>query len=387
MDRKCQQPGKKPGMICGKSCVKGAATCLYHSNETDGRSPCPYCGTLILEKSLKKHVSKCPRFVQEHKVQTDPCFQKDFNSFSIQNVSDDVVVDEDWSSEKWKNFEKSLFEISGSQNLVSINWTDSPIPKNSTEKHDLQHKAIWRVLEPFVPECDCFVELGAGKASLSYHISQQLKRPAKFVAIDFGSFKGKSDRDFRRDDVSIKRIRIDIKDIVLSRVPEIAASRKICLYSKHLCGSGTDLALKSIENLLQAKKDLIIGLVPCCHGKCIWSEFSNQEFFQQRNISSSDFKRLCQAGSWSCAVESSKLAISEDQRIQIGRLARRAINMARSEFISLKLETTAELVEFISPSVSPENLVLLANTSSEIPFQTKKRKRTRPSQTCNITNV
>jgi tRNA:m4X modification enzyme len=56
----------------------------------------------------------------------------------------------------------------------------------------------------------------------------------------------------------VKRINIDIKDLWLSNLDtlkdENGHQKSVIAYSKHLCGSATDLTLKCLENYVEDQK-------------------------------------------------------------------------------------------------------------------------------------
>jgi tRNA:m4X modification enzyme len=86
--------------------------------------------------------------------------------------------------------------------------------------------------------------------------------------------KHSNDDCLRLDLVDVTRVRCDLahvdirKALDTHRRPE--HSSKTVVIAKHLCGAGTDLALKSLRNLAS-----IDGCVfaTCCHGLCNWNDY------------------------------------------------------------------------------------------------------------------
>ena len=52
----------------------------------------------------------------------------------------------------------------------------------------------------------------------------------------------------------VKRIGMDIKDLDLSKL-DLLKGKNVVAYSKHLCGSATDVALKSLVNYAKSSID------------------------------------------------------------------------------------------------------------------------------------
>ena len=86
--------------------------------------------------------------------------------------------------------------------------------------------------------------------------------------------RGKYSKDdcLRLDLVESIRVKCDLSHVDMSKaLPKtISDSSKRIVIAKHLCGAGTDLALKSLRNL-----GWIDGCVmaTCCHGLCTYSEY------------------------------------------------------------------------------------------------------------------
>jgi len=52
----------------------------------------------------------------------------------------------------------------------------------------------------------------------------------------------------------VKRIGMDIKDLDLSKL-DLLKDKNVVAYSKHLCGSATDITLKSLVNYTKSSID------------------------------------------------------------------------------------------------------------------------------------
>jgi len=193
--------------------------------------------------------------------------------------------------------------------------------------------------------------------------------------------------------------------------------------AKHLCGVGTDLALKSLEPMKQKLSACIMST--CCHGVCFWKDyvgrdylveamvcetslpsFGNKEFDLLRLWSSGtvrDFERVAKAnvddGSDMNSEDNdetnedeeddhSKPAtcdaynISDDDRVRnvariaealrlkcgpqgLGRACQRLIDYGRREYLRNVLfsdaKDNAQLLYYVSSEVTPQNAVLIAH--------------------------
>ncbi|CAF1425322.1 unnamed protein product, partial [Didymodactylos carnosus] len=96
----------------------------------------------------------------------------------------------------------------------------------------------------------CYVELGAGRGKTSHFLSMCLteKINIDFVLIERDHQRYKFDsyhREGQQAGPPFIRYRMDIRDLYLPEIPIIKQKQSnIVVLSKHLCGSGTDLALR-----------------------------------------------------------------------------------------------------------------------------------------------
>ena len=98
----------------------------------------------------------------------------------------------------------------------------------------------------------------------------------------------------RLDLVDVTRVRCDLAHVDITKA--LGAHRKsedfskTVVIAKHLCGAGTDLALKSIRNL--ASIDGCI-FATCCHGLCNWNDYVGRDcllsLFCSKNIGLTSF--------------------------------------------------------------------------------------------------
>jgi len=80
----------------------------------------------------------------------------------------------------------------------------------------------------------------------------------------------------RLDQVDVTRVKCDLAHVDMSAALPRSKHSNTLVVAKHLCGAGTDLALKSLRNI-----GAIDGFVmaTCCHGLCTWNEFVGRNCF------------------------------------------------------------------------------------------------------------
>ncbi|GFN81449.1 tRNA:m(4)x modification enzyme trm13 [Plakobranchus ocellatus] len=104
----------------------------------------------------------------------------------------------------------------------------------------------------------CFVELGAGKGKLSHWIRKASGKnsKSKYLLVERSSVRYKVDGHQKQDgDVNFKRIKMDIEDLYLGKVPELQNVNKIFVVGKHLCGGATDMGIRCAVNTLTSHKE------------------------------------------------------------------------------------------------------------------------------------
>ncbi|CAG8487121.1 2237_t:CDS:2 [Diversispora eburnea] len=173
----------------------------------------------------------------------------------------------------------------------------------------LDHEAETRQMARLnlLQEEKCFIEFGSGKGELSYFTKLAVKDhegKSNFILIDRKITRCKFDsaiRDATEKKSIVKRIEIDIKDLDLSKL-DIIKNKKIVAFSKHLCGSATDITLKSLVNYSKSdmEKKPIDGIIIalCCHQLCQYHMYPYHEFLQEIGITKADFKGICAMSSW-----------------------------------------------------------------------------------------
>ena len=194
------------------------------------------------------------------------------------------------------------------------------------KKHLKQISSIVTHVDKLVTDDDkstCLVELGAGRGKLSYWFeqsrinkdsSEEKTKNFKFniLLIERGSqrfkFDGMLKKDMEETNAEFERIRIDLKDLFINKVPLIQRSSDFIMYGKHLCGCATDFSLRCLKHALEDPTEAEIkfkGLVlaVCCHHKCEWDSFCGKDFLKKYNIDSKLFYIIRSISSWSTSGE------------------------------------------------------------------------------------
>ena len=80
--------------------------------------------------------------------------------------------------------------------------------------------------------------------------------------------------DFDLKKVDVKRVKCDIKDVDVSKL----SCGSGLVVAKHLCGMGTDIALRS----LRRTKSGGFVMATCCHGVCDWDALVGRDWLVKR---------------------------------------------------------------------------------------------------------
>lgn len=271
-------------------------------------------------------------------------------------------------------------------------------------KHLIQNESIIQHLKRagMWDHTSLYIEWGGGNAKLSQEVQHSLH--SDHIIIDRKTPKVKG--DVKRDrQLGWKRITIDIKDIQLDGIPEVAAishshsspskHTSICSFSKHLCGAATDLTVRCLEHYhSHAKDSLLIAL--CCHHRCTWRSYIGRTFFEDSlGLSRQDFELMTRLSSWATsgtasssntdAVETTSAGsddendtnehentylvdvganMNPDEKTRWGWRCKRILDVGRIEYLR-KLGYQPELKYYVPQSVSLENILLVCHKAHE----------------------
>lgn len=132
----------------------------------------------------------------------------------------------------------------------------------------------------------------------------------------------------------------------------------------------------------------VLGLVValCCHHRCEWHHYVGQQFFLERGLGAAEFSAFSRMSSWAtCGLRPTNQDSAEQredeehepaeetdavngflsagEREQVGRLCKRLIDGGRLHFLKTK-GFDSKLVQYVSPQVTLENVLLTAVPSS-----------------------
>ncbi len=158
-----------------------------------------------------------------------------------------------------------------------------------------------------------------------------------------------------------------------------------------MCGNATDITLTAMKNLLRdsAADGSIdwkyldgICIATCCHSSCVFTgcvglsglgdllPLTSDEFEIMRKWSgyftlSGDHSELCSAGLCGVVPESTLdlCSIDKDSALyhaMLGRMCKRIIDYGRVLYVRRELQLDATLIPFVHPSITPENVLLVA---------------------------
>jgi tRNA:m4X modification enzyme len=240
-----------------------------------------------------------------------------------------------------------------------------------------------------------FAEFGAGKAQLSCFVAAVLQGKANgvpFLLIDRASFSNRCERivankDGGSDGPAWTRVQIDIGDLDLGAVPQLAGATSLVAFGKHLCGAGADVTLRCIAGAQEKHSRLAcsIAIALCCFHRCSWQTYCNRPFLESLSFGREDFPVLCGLSNWATseiqqpkqredddtgtpAMASSAdgeeellRSLTREQRREIGLVSRSLLVMGRVLFLRQR-GFDVRLVRYVPETISPENILLLASS-------------------------
>ncbi|XP_065584164.1 tRNA:m(4)X modification enzyme TRM13 homolog isoform X2 [Artemia franciscana] len=382
--RQCKMQRLKNGLYCPEHC-------LQDENHGDQRIPCPLDPKHnCYKKELEKHLKKC-----NARPRTCAYIVKNINSTNDE-MNETPKHLSDFCDDYLSTFIRRVLllkcgAISSFQGIHEYfrKQIEELQPNAKAWKHLYQNASIIQVMKNYnlLNTGHAYIELGSGRGQLSYSVAQVLstentvnKNKTAFLLVDRASQRRKFDHRIKTmDEFIFERLKADLSDIVLSNLPHIENSEGVIVIAKHLCGAATDIAFQSIS---QCEKVMAVILAICCHHRCSWSAYCGKHFLSQEGINCNDFSLLTKISSWyTCGLKSNGSNQEHDQiakineltiqnqlgnmeldhqtKERIGKQCKNIINEGRLAFIR-SLGFTGELITYVDPSVSPENVLLVA---------------------------
>ncbi|XP_043202914.1 tRNA:m(4)X modification enzyme TRM13 homolog isoform X2 [Amphibalanus amphitrite] len=118
-----------------------------------------------------------------------------------------------------------------------------------TLKHLRQNSSLLAVLRDagLLQRQDAtFVDLGSGKAQLSFWLARAVSSRSQIVLVDFASHRHKAENKLKDvpDAPEVQRLKLDIRHLSLAGC-EACRGRPVVTIGKHLCGAATDLGIRA----------------------------------------------------------------------------------------------------------------------------------------------
>ncbi|KAL3648151.1 hypothetical protein CASFOL_009119 [Castilleja foliolosa] len=250
------------------------------------------------------------------------------------------------------------------------------------------------------------VEFGAGRGYLTQMLAD-CYGIRKVLLVERKSYKLKADRSLRqKESLILERLRIDIEDLNLNAVESLQGVGYMAI-GKHLCGPATDVTLrccigqqsneKTTSQFRASCKLKGLAIATCCHHLCQWKNYINKKYILELGFSKEDFHAISWFTSWAVDADhgsefsvadcSSQLEItcekkelcSESEswgvgdivrnmeaidRAVLGYMCKDIIDAGRLMWVKEARGLESELVKYVPVSISPENRLLLARTTS-----------------------
>ncbi|XP_063796139.1 tRNA:m(4)X modification enzyme TRM13 homolog isoform X2 [Pseudophryne corroboree] len=298
---------------------------------------------------------------------------------------------------------------------------NDPANGGTASKHLKQQGSILGHLERLglLGGSQCYVEFGAGRGKLSHwvNIATEDADRVHFLLVERATTRFKVDGKQRKS--NFERLHIDIQHLCLDRVPSLGQKQlPVIGIGKHLCGAGTDLALRCLvqnefnppvepqskrfrrepasgKETEPAKRFPVEGIVIalCCHHRCDWHHYVGRDFFQMLGLGQKEFGLFQRMSSWAtcgtrrpsqedistekiepedaeehdidqksmdCNLEAAQgLLLTVEERENLGRLCKLLIDHGRVDYLR-KMGYKTTLEHYTDPKVSLENVLLTA---------------------------
>lgn len=397
---RCQFMIVHKGRYCAMQRKKHLKYCTQHQSENKDakRVPCPLDPKHnVWDYDLERHLKKCnakPKEVHE------PWWNLNINHNLIgfedkgcQPIDESSINDEELF-EKYLNLISSLqdefepLEYSISSHL----GLQKRLSQVEHQKHPIQQSSLAGNLKlrNLLGTDNFYMEFGCGKAELSRFINLCILQDYQeestsnygYGLIDRGVNRMKNDpkiiketEEFNRQKgtkicPSIKRTRLDIKDLDVNKFLSELSPSNVVAISKHLCGVATDLTLRLILNskLIETSsfKGLLVAM--CCRHVCDYNQLlplSREYLYEKGFRSAESFKVMKKLVSWAVSGDRDTNTVdaygfTDQQRRQIGITTRRLIDESRLYAIRKMLPNNykCEIFWYVNKEVTLENVCL-----------------------------
>ncbi|XP_070136825.1 tRNA:m(4)X modification enzyme TRM13 homolog isoform X2 [Drosophila bipectinata] len=397
--RRCKMTANKGSPFCGAHAPASTLDEISGEDSCKERVPCPLDPKhTVFKRKLAKHLTICNARDQQS---TLPYIIKNINSG--ENLPDSTdsaklrelklheVPDEEFYAviETIENLYAELIDSTITEAHSTHESLKEELSRDDYGQNTLrqlhQSSSLLGILESDqqITNDTSYVEFGAGKGQLSYHLATELDERhmtgSQVILIDRMSLRHKKDNKVTNRDL-VKRIRADIGDLKLSALPELKKTQRTVAFSKHLCGEATDLTLRCIQSNADGSPPVDYVLIAlCCHHRCSWQSYVGRPFLQERGIGPRQFAILIKMASWAvCGTglsrerrrameqaekqeqpEENTQRLSREERERFGLQCKRLLDWGRLEYIRSQ-GYEASLKFYVPKDVTLENVVLVA---------------------------
>lgn len=328
MERKkrfCRQQRAPDSSYCGNHQQLAVTT-----NTNRKRVPCPLDPShFVFEDSLEKHVLICPKATKQKDQERQFFFQSNINSGGHGTLN---VSKEPLDLTRAKRLAHRIISMhgkifGGTASFEGINEATDLLDLSEPEiaqglpdaiaahrirsggsRHVLQQASLLGHLRRIgafgATKRRCIIELGAGRGMSGLIVAAASSGsgvPTELILVERSGTRGKADKILRNftpkktaypfdlKSVGWQRVQCDIAHVDLESLmnhPKTedqqvngVSTEEVVVIAKHLCGVGSDLALKSLYPIRSRITACIFAT--CCHGVCSWSGYVGRDHLQQ----------------------------------------------------------------------------------------------------------
>ncbi|KFK30737.1 hypothetical protein AALP_AA6G020700 [Arabis alpina] len=411
---------------CANTRLESSVFCGNHSQRLEGEwIPCPIDPShSVLKENLEGHVKRCPLLKQTVALSGQCFYEKGINGGNEEG--EEVVVTSEMkrnlvysmSVSKFYELVKKIEDVHSGVDIEDSYlspeacniWFNKEIDRKIPfqEKHVLQQGSILGNLEKIGvlkkynknvegrdDSVSAVVEFGAGRGYLTQMLAD-CYGVKKVYLVERKSYKLKADRSLRqKENLVLERMRIDIEDLNLNAVEALHGVPYVAI-GKHLCGPATDLSLRCCLSRQDGESPVLKGLAiaTCCHHLCQWKSYINKEYISSLGMSKDEFHIMTWFTSWAVdddhgsnlpeetdllasnakeeeEVEDDSLSSVEEvvkkmkpmERAVLGFKCKQIIDSGRMKWVK-QHGLHSKLVKYIPASISPENTLLIAGSST-----------------------
>mmetsp|Transcript_13387 Transcript_13387/g.20132 ORF Transcript_13387/g.20132 Transcript_13387/m.20132 type:complete len:391 (+) Transcript_13387:36-1208(+) len=290
------------------------------------RIPCPIDPShTIFSHNVNAHIKVCNTGARNALMEKQPYFCKDCNTgYNVKCASPSPVNVDDLVRKVRNCYHTKVqpeMQEPTSQGTVSVPEADimEAVGGTSTAfakiRHARQNVCIVREMtaeglistdpHPSERRPTAYVELGAGKGMLGLAVKTAAGvSGSRLVMVERMGVHRKADKTLReKNDNSFVRVRMDIRDCLLSRLPGVSTldapgekEGRVVLIAKHLCGLATDITLRSLSCFPVADDGSLpedvqgVALATCCHHACSWEDYVAVDWLKDQGFTSDDFE-------------------------------------------------------------------------------------------------